>query len=226
MKSIRASLTYANVMATLAVFLVLGGGAYAAVQLPKNSVGAKQLKKNAVTADKIKAGAVTGAKVKVATLAKVPQAQSADHASSADRATSADDASKLGGVTATRYLTVGSKLGSGETEVGVFATSAPDGSYGSVAINFFPRLPGRVPGSNAEILSVGATTAGCPGPRRAAAGFLCVYEVQNNEMFSPAFGYAFSSEVSEVAEPEGTVITFSSSDAGGNVRGNWAYTAP
>jgi hypothetical protein len=34
----RTHLTYANVMATLAVFLVLGGGAYAAFQLPKDSV--------------------------------------------------------------------------------------------------------------------------------------------------------------------------------------------
>jgi hypothetical protein len=34
-ESIRSHLTYANVMATLAVFLVLGGGAYAAFQLPK-----------------------------------------------------------------------------------------------------------------------------------------------------------------------------------------------
>jgi len=35
-------------MATVAVFIALGGGAYAAVTLPKNSIGAKQIKKNAV----------------------------------------------------------------------------------------------------------------------------------------------------------------------------------
>src|SRR4051794_13795005 len=34
---IRSALTYANVMATVAVFLALGGGAYAALKLPKNS---------------------------------------------------------------------------------------------------------------------------------------------------------------------------------------------
>jgi hypothetical protein len=48
------SLTYANVMSTLAVFLVLGGGAYAAVSLPKNSVGAKQIKRGAVNSSKVK----------------------------------------------------------------------------------------------------------------------------------------------------------------------------
>jgi hypothetical protein len=49
----RSKLTYANVMVTLLLFVVLGGGAYAATQLPKNSVGAKQLKKGAVTKAKI-----------------------------------------------------------------------------------------------------------------------------------------------------------------------------
>lgn len=58
-------LTYANVMSSIAVFLVLAGGtAFAASQLGKNSVGTKQLKKNAVTTAKIKKNAVTGAKIK------------------------------------------------------------------------------------------------------------------------------------------------------------------
>jgi hypothetical protein len=43
MSRIRRHLTYANVMATLAVFLVLGGGAYAAFHLPKNSVRSKNI---------------------------------------------------------------------------------------------------------------------------------------------------------------------------------------
>ena len=64
MRRLRGNLTYANVMATLAVFLVVSGGAaYAASHLGKNSVGAKQLKKNAVTTSKIKNAAVTGEKL-------------------------------------------------------------------------------------------------------------------------------------------------------------------
>src|SRR6478672_8746411 len=43
MSRIRRHLTYANVMATLAVFLVLGGGAYAAFHLPRNSVRSKNI---------------------------------------------------------------------------------------------------------------------------------------------------------------------------------------
>ncbi len=65
MKQIRKRLTYANVMSSLAVFLVIGGAtAFAAGQLGKNTVGTKQLKKNAVTTTKIKKNAVTTAKIK------------------------------------------------------------------------------------------------------------------------------------------------------------------
>jgi hypothetical protein len=64
-KKIRNRLTYANVMSSIAVFLVIGGAsALAATHLGKNSVGTKQLKKNAVTAAKIKKNAVTTAKIK------------------------------------------------------------------------------------------------------------------------------------------------------------------
>jgi hypothetical protein len=50
----RPRLTYANVLSTLALFVALGGGAYAASQLPANSVGTQQLKDNAVTSRKVK----------------------------------------------------------------------------------------------------------------------------------------------------------------------------
>ena len=49
----RPRLTYSNVVSTLCLFLLLGGGAaYAASHLGKNSVGSKQLKKNAVITTK------------------------------------------------------------------------------------------------------------------------------------------------------------------------------
>ena len=63
MKQIRKRLTYANVMSTIAVFLVLGGATAIAAGLAKNSVGSRQLKKEAVTSAKIKSGAVTAAKL-------------------------------------------------------------------------------------------------------------------------------------------------------------------
>src|ERR1700759_1361338 len=53
MSFLRRHLTYANVVASLALFLALGGAAFAATQLPRNSVGTGQLRREAVTAGKI-----------------------------------------------------------------------------------------------------------------------------------------------------------------------------
>jgi hypothetical protein len=64
MKLVRGNLTFANVIALIALFVALGGSAYAATQLPKNSVGPKQIKKAAVTPAKLSAAAkstLTGA---------------------------------------------------------------------------------------------------------------------------------------------------------------------
>jgi hypothetical protein len=55
-------------VALLALFVALGGTGYAALQLPKNSVGAKQIRKGAVKNAKIATNAVTGPKVKPGTL--------------------------------------------------------------------------------------------------------------------------------------------------------------
>lgn len=49
-------LTYANVVSSLAVFLALGGVSYAAVTLPKNSVGAAQIKAGAVGSPEVADG--------------------------------------------------------------------------------------------------------------------------------------------------------------------------
>jgi hypothetical protein len=61
-KHIHKRLTYANVMSSIAVFLVIGGGA-AFAALGKNTVGTKQLKPNAVTKKKLKKNSVATAKI-------------------------------------------------------------------------------------------------------------------------------------------------------------------
>jgi hypothetical protein len=62
MKRFLPRLTYANVIASLALFIALGGAAVAA-GLPKNSVGPKQIKKGAVTAKAIRSKAVRSGKI-------------------------------------------------------------------------------------------------------------------------------------------------------------------
>jgi hypothetical protein len=120
MKRLSGRLTYANVVATLALFLVLAGGtAFAASQiLPKNSVGTEQIMDNSVTGAKIAPGTITGVDVLSESLGNVPgathsasadhaaqaaHAVSANHADSAGTATSAADAAALGGTPAGGY---------------------------------------------------------------------------------------------------------------------------
>ncbi len=59
---LRPKLSYSNVIASIALFVALGGAAVAA-GLPKHSVGANQLKHGAVTAGAIRKGAVTSGKL-------------------------------------------------------------------------------------------------------------------------------------------------------------------
>jgi hypothetical protein len=89
MKQIQKRLTYANLTSTLALFLLLGGGAYAAskVSVPRNSVGTKQLKKNSVSAEKIKREAISTPKLRTGAVneeklanAAITQAKIADGA--------------------------------------------------------------------------------------------------------------------------------------------------
>lgn len=48
----------AMLVALLALFIALGGSSYAALRLPRNSVGSAQLKNNSVTSPKVKAGSL------------------------------------------------------------------------------------------------------------------------------------------------------------------------
>ena len=61
MQSIRARLTYANVMSSLAVFLILGGGA--AIAAKSKRIGTNQIKAGAITTGKLKNGAVIASKL-------------------------------------------------------------------------------------------------------------------------------------------------------------------
>ena len=105
MKLLRPRLTYANIVASLALFAALGGVSYAATTLPKGSVGPDQIQAEAVRTGKVAADAVTAAKLAqgvrerlvpvggmpvVATTTPVPE--SVKHAETADKAGTAGSA--------------------------------------------------------------------------------------------------------------------------------------
>jgi hypothetical protein len=60
---LRSHLTYANVLATLAIFLLLGGGAYAGFHLPRNSVRSENIENGQVKTPDLADDAVTAAKL-------------------------------------------------------------------------------------------------------------------------------------------------------------------
>jgi hypothetical protein len=104
--SIGTRLTYANVMATIALFLALGGVSYASL-----SIGTRQIRNNSVRSVDVRDGSlrgfkdirrdtVDGTRVNESSLGEVPRAASArqadqsDHAANADRAASAANADR------------------------------------------------------------------------------------------------------------------------------------
>lgn len=120
MKLISKRLTYANVMSSIAVFLILGGAtAFAAKKIGSNeikgnsittgkikkeAVSASKIKKNAITTAKIADGAVTGAKLNLGTVGTVPNAA---HAINADNANNANNANTVGGNRVVSFSLVG-----------------------------------------------------------------------------------------------------------------------
>jgi hypothetical protein len=54
----RPRATFANVLSCLALFVALGGASYAAVELPRNSVGTKQIQPGAIDNGKVKKGSL------------------------------------------------------------------------------------------------------------------------------------------------------------------------
>jgi hypothetical protein len=87
MRKIRSKLTYSNVISTLCLFLILGGGAYAASQ-----INGKSIKRHSIPGNRLKNNTVKGRQVKESSLGTVPKA------ATAAAANSADNSAALGGV--------------------------------------------------------------------------------------------------------------------------------
>src|SRR3954452_8048501 len=66
MRRLRSGLSYANVTATIALFVALGGSSYAALKLPRNSVGAAQIRTGAVHSSDVADGSLTAADLSAA----------------------------------------------------------------------------------------------------------------------------------------------------------------
>jgi hypothetical protein len=83
----RTTISYANVMATLAVFVALGGTGYAMTQTDGTTIVLRS-----IPGDRLKRDTVTGREIRESKLGVVPKAKSAESATSADKANTAGTA--------------------------------------------------------------------------------------------------------------------------------------
>jgi hypothetical protein len=217
MHRLRGKLTYSNVISTLSLVLIVGGGtAFAASEmLPKGSVGTKQIQKEAVTPSKL-------SKKAKATLTGPQGPQGAQGP--------AGPAGREGA--AGKNLTATTPLASGATETGVFAAGAggPGSAAGqltAVNINFVQPLSAPLDVSHGIVLNSGESSAShCPGVGKADPGYLCVYvgyELNANiytPVEDPQTGSAGTGKAGAIA------YAHTAATGIGAVSGTWAVTAP
>ena len=227
----------ALVISLIALFVALGGTGYAALSLPKNSVGTKQLKKNAVTGSKIKKNAVTSSKVKdhsltgadinLGALGSVLSASNAGHANVADSATNASHATTAD--SAANATGLAGPLASGQTLIG-YVDSA--GHVGAGEIVPETSISFQIPLAAAPAFHIipvgGPSTGACPGTANnpsAAPGNLCIYE----STLVNTTGFSLPDGLNPVSGPTrfGLPGLLGASTNGDYIaRGAWAVTAP
>jgi hypothetical protein len=232
LKRIRSKLTYANVMATVAVFMVLTGIGFAvAKSLPKKSVGKKQLRNAAVTSKKIAKNAVTAPKIKAGAVGRSEVANGAVGTSeianmAVTRSKIADSAIPLIGTLRTGQTLRGSfNIGGGAG--GGAAQTIRSGETFQFPLNNAPSGPA----ANVIDASVAtpAFTSNCNGlsggnqqTPNAAAGQLCVYITFKSANFTSLA--LDSGALTRLGF--GLTADFSSGALTSQVRGQWAVTAP
>lgn len=231
----------ALVIALVALFVALGGTSYAALRLPRNSVGTIQIRNGAVINPKIRNGTILGSKLRNGTVTAgkinvkgltVPNAThavvavTAQTAATATTATTADSAaSATTAGTATTASSPGT-LASGMTETGVYdvdfvADNAADS--GKAAITFpFPLAAAP----KVVWLAPNGTDANCTGSAAnptAPAGYLCIYASSDANVSS----YCAAGACTSGAYTFGATPTLTATLGVRTTSvGSWAVTAP
>jgi hypothetical protein len=149
--SIRRHLTYANAMASIAVFIALGGGAYAAVQ-----VNGKNIKPRSIAGKKLKNNTLSGKQINERRLGQVPRAARAQFATKAGSAGTAASAGVADSATsATRADTATTATRATRATTADTATTATNATSAANADNA-AALAGAPP--SAYLVSCPATT--------------------------------------------------------------------
>jgi hypothetical protein len=222
----RFRLSYANVIASLALFVALGGSSYAAIKLPAGSVGAKQLRTGAVTSAKVKNGSLARRDFRPGELAG-PQAGPAGPAGPPGPTGAAGKDGQPGAPGRSAL----EPLRSGETIRGVVGAvehvDTGNGVTGFGVMETFPiPAPQPVPSANVAVDGTNSdVTNRCTGTVEAPTappGVVCVYRqsstnAEDLEAFpSPGAASRFGFEIQWGAPDVGQT----------SIRATWAYQAP
>ncbi len=173
-------LSYANVVATLALFVALGGGAYAAIKLPKNSVTTVQVKNGSLLAKDFKKGQLKAGKAGTTGPAGLPGPQGQRGLDGPIGATGIQGTKGNQGLpgvdgSAKAYAYIGSTGTVGSNSKGITnanVTALPFGEYCITGLDFTPRSAIVQPDilSNngnqnpiAEVQTPNDGTGSCPG---------------------------------------------------------------
>jgi hypothetical protein len=169
---LRARLTYANVTATLALFVALGGSSYAALKLPPNSVGSAQVKPGSLRASDFKASERSRLRGRRGRIGPIGPAgpQGTRGATGARGATGIRGATGAPG-TVRAYATVTADAG----EQPFFTAVAPNLAFGSVA-----RTSTGTYCLVAPILTAGQRSAALVSVREVGAGYLVATQLCTN----------------------------------------------
>ncbi len=209
---LRRQLTYANVVSTLCLFMLLGGSAYAAAkigsaQIKNNSIQSKDVKNKSLQSKDFEPGELpSGARGPAGVGGSAgPQGPSGGQGPAGDPGRSA--------------LT---PLRSGETVRGVTGFSGVGGNFAS-AYESLP-VPAPTPLDNAHVNVDGPDDAGdvCKGSSAAPtapAGYVCVYPSFTASTIAGLAGYG------ETAYGF-SIFAYVNGSSGGGVSATWAYTAP
>jgi hypothetical protein len=144
---IRERLSYANVMATLAVFIALGGSSYAAA-----TINGSDIKNRSINGSKLRHNTLTGTQIKESKLARVPRAR---------------DAERVGGQTAADLKIRCPDDTFPIADVCVERTTRAPGSYGSAVLTCLavgiPAGPGRRLPTHGELMAALGAVQLAPG---------------------------------------------------------------
>jgi hypothetical protein len=210
---------FANVVSLLALFFALTGGAYAALQLPSNSVGTRQLKNGAVTLKKISHSAQQALRGD-----RGPQGPQGDRGAPGTSvfASSVPSGKTIAGAWGGRYIAPQLALNNSYLISTSFPVKAPVG-LSDAMVNAAP---------NAAAGDPDTTCTGSVGNPTAPRGKVCIYINRANNATvtgfrltdpgvsgsAPGDAYGFVVRILDTGTVGNTATT--------NAEGTWAYTAP